>query len=136
MLLAFYLHSNLFPRLQRYLRSHVERTLHSLIIQASSSAANFRVKRVNFVWPHYGTLQMSCLPYWSQENCTEFTMLSGEICPIRLVIIKGNNASGLLVEIKTEETNVAFLLTHWSLSSLIFFSINKLQLTSLQKSSI
>lgn len=142
-LLAFYLHCNLFPRLQRSLRSHAERTLHSLNIQASSSAAHFRVKRGNFVWPHYGTLQMSCLPYWSPQMKRSApsslkmrrTMLSGEISPIKSPY-QGNNASGLLVEIKTEEIIVAFLLTHWSLSSLVFFSINTLLLPSLQKSSI
>lgn len=91
--LLFYLRSNLFSRLQRSLRSHVERTLHTLNIQASSSAAHFRVKRGNFVWPHYGTLQMSCLPYWSPQMKSSAPsslkmrgiMLSGEICPISVL---------------------------------------------------
>ncbi len=138
-LLAFYLCCNLFPRLQRSLRSHAEITLHSLNTQASSSAAHFRAKRGNFVWPHYGILQMSCLLFWSPQmkrsapsSLKRKTMLSGEICPIRSRY-QGNSASGLLVEIKTEEINVTFSLTPGHF--LIFFSINTLLIPILQKCS-
>lgn len=91
---ACFLFGNLFPRLQRSLRSHAERTLHSPNIQALSSAAHFRVMRGNFVWPHYGTLQMSYPPYWNPRMRrsalstlnTRRTILSGEICLLRVLI--------------------------------------------------
>lgn len=93
-LLAFYLHGNRFPRRQRSLRSHAERTLHSQNIQALSSAAHIRVMRGNFVWPHYGTLQMSYPPYLNPRMRrsalstlkTRRTILSGEICSLWVLI--------------------------------------------------
>lgn len=87
------IYKNLFPRLQRSQRSHAEKTLHSPSTQALSSAAHVRVMRGNFVWLHFGTLQMSCPPYWSPQmkRSAQSTpkmrrsMLSGEICPIRVI---------------------------------------------------
>lgn len=94
LLLGCYLHGNLFPRPQRSLRSHVERTLHSPNIQALSSAAHFRVMTGNFVWPHYGILQMSYPPYLNPRMRrsalstlkTRRTILSGMICLLRVHI--------------------------------------------------